>query len=59
MELEERSDDNLERRCAVCGIELTEAEILDGREAGPPFLCSSHTAEEVPLVNEDEAADAT
>ena len=59
MELEEHSDDNLALRCVVCDVELTEAEILAAREAGPPFLCSRHTAEEVPLVEEEEASDAS
>lgn len=49
MELEEHTlDDNLERRCEVCGAVLTEREINAAREAGPPFLCSVHMAEELP-----------
>lgn len=55
--LEERTlDDNLERRCEVCGAELTEAEVHAAREAGKPFLCSQHVAEEFPLVGEEEPA---
>lgn len=57
MELEERSlDDNLEGRCAVCGAELTEDEVHAARESGPPFLCSRHSAEEVPLTEEEKVA---
>ena len=49
MDLEERSlDDTIERTCAVCGAELTESEIKDAREAGGPFLCTVHAAEEAP-----------
>ncbi|MDA0185064.1 hypothetical protein OJ997_32465 [Solirubrobacter phytolaccae] len=49
MDLEERSlDDTIARTCAVCGAELTEAEIKDAREVGGPFLCVVHAAEEAP-----------
>ena len=49
MDLEERTlEDTLERTCTVCGAPLTELEILDSREAGGPFLCSVHAAEELP-----------
>jgi hypothetical protein len=54
-DLEEHTiDDTLERRCTVCGAELTGAEIEAAREAGGPFLCSVHTAEALPA---DELAD--
>jgi hypothetical protein len=57
MDLEERTlDDSLQRRCAVCGARLTDAEIHAARESGPPFLCSVHVAEEVPMRQEDELA---
>jgi hypothetical protein len=57
VELEERSlPDSLERWCRVCGVELTEAEIHASREAGGPFLCSVHAAEEVPIAREEEVA---
>ena len=57
MGLEERTlPDSLERRCAVCGAELTEEEIHASREAGGPFLCSLHASEEVPMGQEEEAA---
>jgi hypothetical protein len=49
MELEERSlDDTIARECAVCGASLTTREIEAAREAGGPFLCSVHAAEELP-----------
>jgi hypothetical protein len=55
--LEEHSlPDSLERRCKVCGATLTESEIHASREAGGPFLCSTHAAEEVPIAREEEPA---
>jgi hypothetical protein len=49
MDLEEHSlDDTLEQRCAVCQAPLTQAEIGAAREAGGPFLCSVHAAEDEP-----------
>lgn len=49
MDLEERTlDDTIARTCSVCGAKLTSAEIKDAREAGGPFLCSVHAAEEAP-----------
>ncbi|HKR99145.1 MAG TPA: hypothetical protein VJU79_06480 [Candidatus Dormibacteraeota bacterium] len=55
MELEEHSlDPPIERNCAECGAKLTSAEIQASIEAGGPFLCSVHAAEEVPLDEESE-----
>ncbi len=55
MTLEDHAvDDNLGRSCEVCGATLTAAEIETSREAGHPFLCSVHAAEQLPV--EDEAA---
>jgi hypothetical protein len=52
--LEERSiEEPLERRCEVCGAQLTTQEIADAVEDGGPFLCSVHSAEELP-ADEDE-----
>ena len=49
MTLEERSvDDNIGRSCEVCGATLTTAEIEALREAGGPFLCAVHAAEQLP-----------
>jgi hypothetical protein len=49
MDLEEHTlEDTLERSCAVCGARLTTQEIEESREAGGPFLCSVHAAEELP-----------
>ena len=57
MDLEERTlDDTLERTCAVCGARLTGLEIEAAREAGGPFLCSVHAAEELPV---EETPDET
>jgi hypothetical protein len=53
MDLEEHSlDPVIERTCTVCGAKLTDAEIEASLEAGGPYLCSVHAAEESPA---DEA----
>ena len=53
MDLEEHTlEDSLERRCAVCGAELDQAEIEAAREVGGPFVCSVHAAEELPALDE-------
>ena len=55
MELEEHSlDPPIERNCAECGAKLTSGEIQASIEAGGPFLCSVHAAEQVPLDEESE-----
>ena len=55
MSLEPNSvDPVIERTCAECGAALTDAEIRASLDAGGPFLCSVHAAEEVPLADEDE-----
>jgi hypothetical protein len=58
MDLEERTlDDTLEMTCTVCGARLTKLEIEAAREAGGPFLCSVHAAEELPAADvADETA---
>jgi hypothetical protein len=57
MDLEERTlDDTLERKCTICGARLTALEIEAAREAGGPFLCSVHAAEELPA---EDIADET
>jgi hypothetical protein len=49
MDLEEHSlEDTLEQTCAACGARLTGPEIEAAREAGGPFLCSVHAAEQLP-----------
>ncbi len=49
MDLEERTlDDTIAHTCAVCGAALKTSEIKDAREAGGPFLCTVHAAEEAP-----------
>ena len=54
MDLEEKSlDPVIERECAECGAKLTSEEIKASLEAGGPYLCSVHAAEEVPLEAED------
>jgi hypothetical protein len=56
MDLEEHSiDPVIERNCAECGAQLTRSEIQASLDAGGPYLCSVHAAEEVPLEDEDEA----
>lgn len=55
MGLEEHSlDPVIERNCAECGAKLTSQEIQTSLDAGGPFLCSVHAAEEVPLEEEDQ-----
>jgi hypothetical protein len=55
MDLEEHSlDPVIERQCAECGAKLTSQEIQTSLDAGGPFLCSVHAAEEVPLEDEDQ-----
>jgi hypothetical protein len=51
VDLEERSgvDPVIERTCADCGTKLTDEEIKASLEAGGPFLCSVHAAEDVPM----------
>lgn len=47
MSLEEHTiEDNLERRCSVCGAVLSDAEIEASREKEGPFLCLVHEEEE-------------
>ena len=55
MDLEEHTlEDQLERHCAACGTELTEAEIHAARETAGPFLCSVHAAEVLPAHEDDQ-----
>jgi hypothetical protein len=44
----------IERSCADCGASLTPAEIEAAMDAGGPYLCAVHAAEEVPLDAEAE-----
>ena len=56
MDLEERTlEDNLQRRCEVCGVPLTEQEIHAAREDGGAFLCTVHSAEELPAAVDPDA----
>jgi hypothetical protein len=58
MDLEEKTlDPVIERTCAECGATLTDAEIEASLEAGGPYLCSVHAAEQVPLAEEDREAE--
>lgn len=55
MDLEEHSlDPVIERTCSECGAKLTKSEIEASMDAGGPYLCSVHAAEEVPLEDEDQ-----
>jgi hypothetical protein len=58
MDLEEHTlDPVIERTCAECGARLTDEEIRASLDAGGPYLCSVHAAEEVPLEDEAESGD--
>ncbi len=48
MELEEREgvDPVIERRCAECGVELTDREIQAALDSGGPYLCTVHATED-------------
>lgn len=53
MDLEENTlDPVIERTCAECGVKLTDREIEESLEAGGPYLCSVHAAEEVAVDEE-------
>jgi hypothetical protein len=55
MDLEEKSlDPVIERECVECGAKLTTEEIEASLDAGGPYLCSVHAAEQVPIEEEDE-----
>jgi hypothetical protein len=55
MDLEEHTlDPVIERTCAECGAKLTSEEIQASLDAGGPYLCSVHAAEEVPLDEEPD-----
>lgn len=55
MDLEEHSlEPVIQRTCVECGTELTEEEIKASLDAGGPYLCSVHAAEEAPLEEEAE-----
>jgi hypothetical protein len=50
VDLEEHSvDPVIERTCTECGAQLTADEIEAAMDAGGPYLCAIHAAEEVPL----------
>ena len=59
MELEEREgvDPVIERRCAECGVELTEREIQAALDSGGPYLCTVHATED-DAPDEDAGAPA-
>ena len=58
MDLEEKTlDPVIERTCAECGARLTDQEIRASLEAGGPYLCSVHAAEQVPIEEEAEPGD--
>lgn len=59
MDLEEHSlDPVIERTCAACGAPLTDSEIEASLEAGGPYLCSVHAAEESPADDVEDADEA-
>jgi hypothetical protein len=47
-------DPVIQKTCAECGAELTDAEIRAALESGGPYLCQVHALENVPLEDEDE-----
>jgi hypothetical protein len=57
VELEEQEgvDPVIERRCAECGVELTQREIQAALDSGGPYLCTVHATEEVALDDDAEA----
>jgi hypothetical protein len=58
VDLEEHSlDPVIERTCAECGVRLTDQEIRASLESDGPFLCTVHANEQVPLDDEEEAAE--
>jgi hypothetical protein len=58
VDLEEHSlDPAIERTCAECGAKLTEREIKDALDSGGPYLCTVHAQEQVPIDEEDAAAE--
>ena len=55
MDLEEHSlDPVIQRKCAECGVKLTDQEIQASLDSDGPFLCTVHANEQVPLEEEDE-----
>jgi hypothetical protein len=56
MDLEEREgvDPVIERRCAECGVELTQREIQAALDSGGPYLCTVHANEDVPVGEDPE-----
>ena len=58
MDLEEHSgvDPVIERTCAECGAQLTQAEIQASLDTGGPFLCTVHANEEVALDEDVESS---
>lgn len=56
MDLEEKSlDPVIERECAECGAKLTSEEIQASLDAGGPYLCSVHAAEQVLIDDEGDS----
>jgi hypothetical protein len=55
VDLEEHSlDPVIERTCVECGAKLTAGEIEAAMDAGGPYLCAVHAAEEIPLDAEPD-----
>ena len=55
MDLEEHSlEPVIERTCVECGAKLTAGEIEAAMDAGGPYLCAVHAAEEIPLDAEPD-----
>jgi hypothetical protein len=59
VDLEEHSlDPVIERTCEECGASLTEEEIKAALDAGGPYLCSVHAAENVPAEEVESEPEA-
>jgi hypothetical protein len=53
MDLEPRTLEKVGDRCEECGAKLTAAEQQVALESGGPALCAVHTAEVVPVDEQD------
>jgi hypothetical protein len=57
MEADERAVEHPGERCEECGARLTPAELRAVLESGGPVLCSVHSAEIVPVADEESDFD--
>jgi hypothetical protein len=57
VDVEDRSLEHAEKRCQECGARLTPGEIRAVLESGAPSLCNVHSAEVVPVAEEESDFD--